>query len=77
MFDQVTASASELSVRPDRSLRANNVARRLGVTDRDVRYLAATGKLRGFKIGKLWFFLETDVIKYQASHAGIRRQHVH
>lgn len=73
-FNQVTdASASIAPVRANKRLRVNNVAARLKVTDRDVRYLASTGKLRGFKVGKLWFFWESDVIEYQA----VRRQHVH
>ena len=52
----------------DRRLRVNNVMDRLNVSDSDVRYLARHGKLRGFKIGKLWFFWASDVEEYQRCH---------
>ena len=45
-----------------RILRANNVARRLGVSERTVRWYAETGQIPAFKIGrKIWFFHELDV----------------
>jgi excisionase family DNA binding protein len=65
-FERVgNVPGSAVLVRPNRRLRVNNVANRLGVTCRDVRYLAGAGKLPGFKVGKLWFFWESDVIEYQ------------
>lgn len=61
----IHAVISATSPHPDRRLRVNNVAKRLGVSERDVRYHAAKGKLHGFKVGKLWFFWESDVLEYQ------------
>jgi hypothetical protein len=47
-------------------LRANNVARRLGLSCRMVRYLAQTGQLRAFKVGmKIWWFVANDVESYK------------
>ncbi len=48
----------------DRLLRTTGVAHRLDRTARMVRYLAETGLIPGFKRGKLWFFRESDVIRY-------------
>jgi excisionase family DNA binding protein len=42
-------------------LRVNIVARRTGLKCRTIRHHATHGNIRAFKIGKLWFFLETDV----------------
>ena len=63
--EQVRINASTASVRAGIPLRVNNVMKRLRVSDSDVRYLARHGKLRGFKVGKLWFFWESDVLEYQ------------
>lgn len=47
-------------------LRVNNVARRLQMPERTVRYLAATGRLPAFKIdGKSWGFWPEDVERYR------------
>jgi len=48
----------------DRLLRTTGVARRIGKTPRMVRYLAEAGLIAGLKHGKLWFFRESDVIRY-------------
>jgi len=48
----------------DRLLRTTGVARRIGKTTRMVRYLAEDGLISGFKLGKLWFFKESDVVRY-------------
>ena len=50
----------------DVRLRVNNVMRRLSVSDSDVRHLARHGRLKGFKVGKLWFFWLSDVLEYQS-----------
>lgn len=42
-------------------LRVNRAARRLGLSYRMVRHLAATGKLKARKEGKLWIFDPHDV----------------
>jgi excisionase family DNA binding protein len=42
-------------------LRVNRAARRLGLSCRMVRHLAATGKLKATKAGKLWVFDPRDV----------------
>ena len=75
--EHVTNFLLARTVRQPKRLRANNVAKRLKVTDREVRYLAASGKLRGFKVGKLWFFWEADVLEYEALSSHSRRHHVH
>jgi len=47
-------------------LRVNNVARRLGMKERNVRHLAATNKISGFKIdGKSWRFWDEEVERYR------------
>jgi hypothetical protein len=48
-------------------LRANNVAKRLGMKERNVRYLAETKKLIAFKIDrKSWGFWPEDVERYRS-----------
>lgn len=57
----------------NRPLLAHHVARRLGLSARMVRHLAATQKLRGFKVGKkIWHFFPDDVEAFQAW-----RRHLH
>ena len=49
-----------------RRIRVNHVAKRLGVPERTVRYLASTRRLPGYKIGeKIWFFNVADIEAYQ------------
>jgi excisionase family DNA binding protein len=49
-----------------RPLRVNNIARRLGKSERRVRQLAESGKLPAFKIdGKSWGSWPSDVDAYK------------
>lgn len=51
---------------PAHLLLVNNVAKRLGLSCRTVRYLAQTGAIRAHKAGtKIWKFLATDVDEYR------------
>jgi excisionase family DNA binding protein len=46
----------------ERLIHVHHVARRLGVSERTVRSLAAQGYIPGFKVGaKLWRFLEREI----------------
>jgi excisionase family DNA binding protein len=58
-----------------RLIHVNHVAKRLAVSERTVRNLAAKGKIPGFKIGiKLWRFRERDIDAYlaQRERGGVR-----
>lgn len=45
-------------------LSTSYVARRLAVSTRHVRYLAAAGEIRATKVGKLWRFSRRDLLRY-------------
>ena len=50
-----------------RPLLVNNVAKRLHLSRRMVRYLAQTGAIPAYKAGrKIWRFLATDVEEFRA-----------
>lgn len=56
-----------------RVLRVNNVARRLRVAYRTVRWYAESGQLAAFKTGpRSWSFHEADVIAFAARRDTIR-----
>jgi hypothetical protein len=63
MFD----SLSVLECFEERPLLVHHVAKRCGLSDRMVRYLAATGRIRAFReidTPKIWRFWKRDVDDY-------------
>jgi excisionase family DNA binding protein len=50
------------SLTKPRILHANNVAKRIGVTERTVRHMAAHGRIPAFKSGRrAWSFYAADI----------------
>lgn len=66
MLSTVSSSQPTVPPRvPGRILRVNNVSKRLGLSERTVRYYAETRQIRAFKRGpKIWLFCEPDVIAF-------------
>jgi excisionase family DNA binding protein len=63
-------SVSSQSNTPPRILRVNNVAKRLGLPKRTVRYMAAHGRIPAFKPGRrAWFFNAVEIEAYTADAA--------
>ncbi len=57
----------------ERPLLAHTVARILGVSTRNVRYLASKGTLPAFKIGeKIWAFRRGDVLEFMSQRESFR-----
>ena len=56
---------SSSSSGPARVLLVHHVARRLGVSNRTVRWWAETGRVPGRRLNvKIWVFAELDVIEF-------------
>jgi excisionase family DNA binding protein len=55
------------------ALTSEQVAARLQVSTRTIHRLATTGKLKGFKVGTLWRFNETDVDDFARPAEPMRR----
>jgi excisionase family DNA binding protein len=56
-------------------LSTREVARRLGVTRRQVQRLAKSGRLpNAFKVGKTWVVPQRDVVKLQKARAPDQRR---
>jgi excisionase family DNA binding protein len=59
--------SSEFQALSRRQLPTNVVARRLGNSERTVRWYAKTGRIRAERVGKkLWKFLDSDVERFKA-----------
>jgi excisionase family DNA binding protein len=61
--------SDHIRTRP-RILRVNNVAKRLGLPERTVRYMAAHGQIPAFKTGRrAWFFNAMEIEAHVADAA--------
>ena len=69
VLDAYVAKPKASRTRPDDLLRATQVAKLLGVSDREVRRKMDRGELGFVLVGKLRQVPEAEVVRYQKAHA--------